>query len=155
MEVTYPEIEDAARLMWGIPVEFTPQTQPIIKQQNEMLQLRDAVASLITEADHMFDSGDWDRHKNMKGSRYYYQYLPEGTNQASLDGNLLSHFKSSKEAEPLDRLICPAITALQERTLGRPHSSIALIVTTIIFALVVCFVLGLSTLRLWGERFAY
>ncbi|KAJ3576846.1 hypothetical protein NPX13_g3574 [Xylaria arbuscula] len=80
---TYPEIEDAARLMWGTTFEFPPQPQPTAKKYNELLQLRDSVAALIEVADDMFGLGDWDGQNKMNVSRDYHYQSSETTNQAS------------------------------------------------------------------------
>ncbi|KAI0539562.1 hypothetical protein GGR58DRAFT_464034 [Xylaria digitata] len=139
----FPEIEDVARLMWGITLESNPQPRPMT-EQNEMLQLREAVAVLIGDANSMFDLGASDARDEMEASSDCHQRFSRSTNHDSLHEDLSGQLPNSREKEPPGRLICPAITSLLEKTDGTPLFVIVTLVTTIIFALVVYFMLGFA-----------
>ncbi|KAI1357705.1 hypothetical protein F5Y08DRAFT_323674 [Xylaria arbuscula] len=140
--LTYLEIENAVRLMWGITFEFPPQLRATAKQYNELLQLRNSVAALIEVEDDRFGLGGWERQNKMNLSRDNHPQSSGNINQASRYGAFSDHLWSSKEVEPPDRQICPAITDLHRRTRGKSCWEIATTVSTTTFALVVHFILG-------------
>ncbi|KAI0414855.1 hypothetical protein F5X98DRAFT_377298 [Xylaria grammica] len=138
--IVFPEIEDAARLMWNITFECIPQQQPTAKQHDEMLKLRDSVAALIEVSNGLFDLGGPNFHNRTNA----HQVLSRPIDEASLHKDSFGHLITSKEKEPPDGLICPAIASLREKTYGTPRFNIAILVVTAIFALVVYFMLGFA-----------
>ncbi|RWA06202.1 hypothetical protein EKO27_g8906 [Xylaria grammica] len=134
---------DAARLMWNITFECIRQQQPTAKQHDEMLKLRDSVAALIEVSNGLFGLGSPNFHNETNA----YQVLSRPIDEASLHKDFFSHTITPKEEEPPDRLICPAIASLREKTYGTPRFNIFILVVTAIFALVVYFMLGLLALR--------
>ncbi|KAF2968077.1 hypothetical protein GQX73_g5520 [Xylaria multiplex] len=140
----FPEIEDVVRLMWNVTFQSVPQPRPTAEQHSELLQLREAVAALIIDADSMFGLCVPDARDEMEASSDCNQRLSRSTDHASLHKDLPGHLLTPREKEPLGRLICPAITSLQEKTHRTPLSELVKLVTTVIFALVVYFVLGFA-----------
>ncbi|KAI0099943.1 hypothetical protein GGR51DRAFT_534238 [Nemania sp. FL0031] len=135
-EKIFPGIEDTAKLIWDIDLEGTYPPPPTAKQHNEMLQLRDNVAALIATADSMFGlSGGLDVSSNTDA--------PRGC-QVLFHKECTGRLMTSMEREPPDRLICPAIASLQEKTRGTIFFKIVPLVTTMIFSLVVYFMLGFA-----------
>ncbi|RYP08435.1 hypothetical protein DL765_008790 [Monosporascus sp. GIB2] len=144
----FPEIEDAARLMWGITFECIPQPHPTAQQHATMLNLREAVATLIAKANGMLDLGGWSVHNKMNALRASHQHWPRHVDEASPRMDPSNPQITAREKEPPDRLICPNITLLHQKFQGAVgfNPVIVTLVTSILFALAVYFVLGLLTL---------
>ncbi|KAJ4154200.1 hypothetical protein NW765_014947 [Fusarium oxysporum] len=144
---TLPDIEEAARLMWGITFDFDPQPQSTARQlcHNSMLQLRDSVAALIGKSNELFDLGAQSRHDEMHVLSAFHQQRQRNNDQTSPTVEPSDSPITARAKEPPDRLICP-ITSLQEKVQDNPRFNrvVIILATSIIFALVVYFMLGFA-----------
>jgi len=136
----FPELQEVSRFMWEIDLESVPQLQR--QAHTTILQLRESVAGLIVKANKMFgleDSGQ-QNGKNRFGA--FHRVWPGSTDQASGATIPPECPATSKEKEPPDRQVYPNMAVLQETT-SPPLSTVVILVTSIIFALVIYFMLGL------------
>ncbi|RYP13312.1 hypothetical protein DL765_006935 [Monosporascus sp. GIB2] len=133
----FPEIEEAAKLMWYIEFDSIPQPQPAAQQQ-AMLLLRESVAALIGKANGVFGLGYWSSHNGIDELKTSHQWWPRNTDQASADMEPSDPQIISSDKEPPDHLVCPTITSLH----GKIKRILLTLVTSILFALVVYFMLG-------------
>jgi hypothetical protein len=129
----YPEIEKVSRRLWEAPVESFPNTTDSAGRQASraaLAQLRGSVAVLITQANGLFGL-------HPQGSSPMDLDVLEGAHIQSTPGDSPS-FDSPQptepEKEPPDRLICPKFDLFLD------------LMTSVMFALVVYFVIGESTL---------
>ncbi|SPO06825.1 uncharacterized protein DNG_09519 [Cephalotrichum gorgonifer] len=135
----YPEVEDVARRVWGHTFSDLPLPRSPV-QHTTLLQLRDKVAALIGKARRIIDLGDWTQHMFNKTSQASHQREP--TNAAETLPDIEPSLPPEREEkEPPDRLICPNIVRLQEIPEGLVWPEIVTLVTGIIFAIVVYFML--------------
>jgi hypothetical protein len=128
----YPEIEEVSRRLWQIPVEPFTKTTSTGRQATHtaLLQLRDSVAVLVGQANGLFGL------QPRSSSPMDLDVLEDPQSTSGDMPSFDSPQPAEAEKESPDRLLCPKIAIFLK------------VVTGIIFALVVYFVMGESTLSL-------
>ena len=147
----FPEVEEVSMFMWEINLDSVPQ---LPQSHTTILQLRESVAALIVKANAMFGLGGYSLHNKTDELGASCQRWPRNTDQAPPATEPPDPPVRAREKEPPVRQICPNTTPLKEKT-PRPLSNLVTLVTSIIFALVVYFMLGLCTLPPSTESSTY
>jgi hypothetical protein len=147
----FPEVEEVSMFMWEINLDSAPQ---LPQAHTTILQLRESVAALIVKSNAMFGFGDCSLHNKTDELGASCQWWPRNTDQAPPATEPPDPPARAREKEPPVRQICPNTTPLKEKT-PRLLSNLVILVASIIFALVVYFMLGLCTLPPSTESSTY
>ncbi|KAF4998309.1 hypothetical protein FDECE_11826 [Fusarium decemcellulare] len=153
----FPEVTEAARLMWSIDIEGGPSASyqqpggglqcpfllplPIYQSgygsEDAMLQLRETVAALIGDANEAFSL---DMNGDLTGGSESDEHQDWAKPERSPPQ------ATAWEAEFQDILVAPHITSLQGKFWGTSCFHVLILVTGIIFSLAVAFILGYSNI---------
>jgi len=142
----FPQVEEAARMMWGITFESVPQPQlrTTDEQYSILVQLRDSVAMLVGKANGMFGVGGWDTQfdKTTRGGGDPCGPIEIDTAPPNIDLPPSPSRVPERDKEPPDRLVCPNVASLYDKTRGTPAFIVVTLATSVLFALVVYFMIG-------------
>ncbi|KAI0408518.1 hypothetical protein F4802DRAFT_416362 [Xylaria palmicola] len=131
-----PEIKEISGFMWGINWDFVPKPQP--QSSSEIEQLRESVAALLVKTNEMFSLGHHSPHeKTTDGGG--------GSSQQCL-GNIEQAPRAMKPPDPLataQRQKIPPDRNCHREGTPAPLTNVVVLVTSVIFALIVHFMLGL------------
>ncbi|KAI0543981.1 hypothetical protein F4679DRAFT_566579 [Xylaria curta] len=128
-----PGVKEVSMLMWEIDLNSIPQLEP--RFSTEMERLRLSVAALLIKTNEMFGCGHNSSHEKTHEPGVSYRRWPTNIKQAPQAMESPGPQSTARQKEPPDRI------PHEEKT-PSSFTDVVTLVTSIIFALVVHFMLG-------------